>query len=103
MMLAVSGQTLQPAMAPAATPSSDKALGVLRLDLGRLEAKRKYEAKLLATVQSGTTLDLADQVTVTAAVFESEGASPALEAFIAAWDANKSDLAKALKDAIGGK
>jgi len=103
LMIAISGQTLQPAMAPAAAPSSDKALGVLRLDMGRLEVAKRYDAKLLGTIQAGTTVDLVDQATLTAAVFESEGASPALEAFIAAWDSNKSDLAKALKDAIGGK
>jgi hypothetical protein len=68
------------------------------LNLGRLEIGKKYTnlgASVSFSVPKGT------RHNVSVIVTESEDPSVVLDAFAAAFEANKSDLGKALRDAIG--
>lgn len=103
ILLAFSGQTLAAGAQAAPEPSTEGALGVLRLDLGRLETRRTYERKLLGTISASTAFAQAKPTMITAIVFETEGPDPLLEATISAFDSNKGDLSTALKNALGGK
>jgi hypothetical protein len=102
IVLAFSSQTLQPGATPSAKPETTDAKAVIRLDLGRLEVGKQYDKRLLGTIRGASTLGSSSATTLTAVTFESEGADPALDAFIAAWDSNKGDLASALKKALAG-
>jgi hypothetical protein len=99
VVLALSPQTLQPTSGETATPDTSKA-AVLRLDFGRLQTGRVFDQKLLSTVSAVTSFPKAANTTLTAVVSETEKPSAALEAFVAAFESNQSDLSSALKKTI---
>jgi hypothetical protein len=106
VLVAISGQTLQPAAGPAQIPDTKDQTAVLRLDFGRLQVGQVYDATLLGTISARTALPAGHDRMITAIVSESENSPMALDALVAAFDSNKSDLSAALKkviqDAVGG-
>lgn len=106
VLVAFSGQTLQPGAGPQQVPDTKDTPAVLRLDFGRLQVGHIYKATLLQTAAASTSLPAAPGRTITAVVAETENTPVALDAAISAFDSNKSDLSAALKktiaDAIGG-
>jgi hypothetical protein len=100
VILAFSPQTLQPETAPGKVPETKAAPVVLRLDLGRLDVGKFYNAALLKNIAAVGGMPKIAQTTITAVVSESEDSTAALNAVTAAFDSNKADIAKALKDII---
>ena len=82
------------------TPDTKDIKSAIRLDFGRLSAGKSYDAELLKTISSAMQVQEVGIQNIAAIVMESEDKDVALEAFSAAFDDNKDDLSKALKDAI---
>lgn len=98
-------------------PDLANSMALVRIDLGRLEMGKTYDARLLGLTSGGAILpdeairrrradppaamtDLLEGMTLTGVVFESEGESPALRAFIKTWAEQQGSVSSAMSTTL---